>query len=489
MVDEKSSLSPFSYETIIGLEVHVQLNTNSKLFCGCSTEFGAPPNTHTCPVCTGMPGILPVVNRKAVEYAIKSALALNCQVLSRSIFARKNYFYPDLPKNYQISQYEEPLAQRGYLEIGTDSARKRVGITRINLEEDAGKLLHSIGSREIDGSLVDFNRCGVPLLEIVSSPDITSPEEAYTYLTTLKNILRYLEVSDCDMEKGSLRCDANVSVRLAGKKELGVKAEVKNMNSFKAIQKALEYEVKRQIKALENEEKIVQETRLWDEKKERTYSMRSKEEAHDYRYFPEPDLVPLIVEKEWIKDIRKTISELPDIRRVRFIREYKLSEYDAGVLTAEKALADYFEQVVKAYSNPKVVTNWVMVELLGRLNAVNKEVGESPVSPGQLAQLLKLMEKGTISGKIAKTIFEEMFNTGEDPQVIIQEKKLVQITDEKEISKIVEEVLKENPDAVEEYGKGKDKAIGHLVGQVMRKTQGKANPQLVNKILKNKLKR
>jgi len=436
-----------------------------------------------------MPGILPVVNRKAVEYAIKSALALNCQVLSRSIFARKNYFYPDLPKNYQISQYEEPLAQRGYLEIGTDSARKRVGITRINLEEDAGKLLHSIGSREIDGSLVDFNRCGVPLLEIVSSPDITSPEEAYTYLTTLKNILRYLEVSDCDMEKGSLRCDANVSVRLAGKKELGVKAEVKNMNSFKAIQKALEYEVKRQIKALENEEKIVQETRLWDEKKERTYSMRSKEEAHDYRYFPEPDLVPLIVEKEWIKDIRKTISELPDIRRVRFIREYKLSEYDAGVLTAEKALADYFEQVVKAYSNPKVVTNWVMVELLGRLNAVNKEVGESPVSPGQLAQLLKLMEKGTISGKIAKTIFEEMFNTGEDPQVIIQEKKLVQITDEKEISKIVEEVLKENPDAVEEYGKGKDKAIGHLVGQVMRKTQGKANPQLVNKILKNKLKR
>jgi aspartyl-tRNA(Asn)/glutamyl-tRNA(Gln) amidotransferase subunit B len=475
------------YETVIGLEVHVQLKTKSKLFCGCSTEFGAPPNTHTCPVCTGMPGILPVVNKQAVEYAIKSALALNCEVPSRSIFARKNYFYPDLPKNYQISQYEQPLAQNGYLEIGTDSARKRVGIARINLEEDAGKLLHNIGSREIDGSLVDFNRCGVPLLEIVSSPDITSPEEAYIYLTTLKNILRYLEVSDCDMEKGSLRCDANVSVRLLGKKELGVKAEVKNMNSFKAIQKALEYEVKRQIKALESEERIVQETRLWDEKKEKTYSMRSKEEAHDYRYFPEPDLVPLVAEKKWIENIRKTISELPDMRRQRFIKEYKLSEYDAGLLTSDKALADYFEQVVKSYNNPKMVTNWVMVELLGRLNTVNKEVGESPVSPGQLAELLKLMDKGIISGKIAKTVFEEMFNTGKNPQVIVQEQKLVQITDEKEISKIVEEVLKENPDAVEEYGKGKQKAIGHLVGQVMRKTEGKANPQLVNKILKERL--
>jgi aspartyl-tRNA(Asn)/glutamyl-tRNA(Gln) amidotransferase subunit B len=489
MVDEKSSLSPFSYETVIGLEVHVQLKTKSKLFCGCSTEFGAPPNTHACPVCTGMPGVLPVVNRRAVQYAIKSALALNCEVASRSIFARKNYFYPDLPKNYQISQYEEPLAQKGYLEIGTDGGKKKVGITRINLEEDAGKLLHSIGSREIDGSLVDFNRCGVPLLEIVSFPDIKSPEEAYTYLTTLKNILRYLEVSDCDMEKGSLRCDANVSVRLVGKKELGVKAEVKNMNSFRAIQKALEYEVKRQIKALESKERIVQETRLWDEKKEKTYPMRSKEEAHDYRYFPEPDLVPLIVEKEWVKNIRQTITELPDRRRERFVREYKLSEYDAGVLTAEKALANYFEQVVKLYNNPKAVTNWVMVELLGRLNAVNKEVEESPVSPGQLAELLKLMEKGTISGKIAKAVFEEMFNTGKNPQVIVQEKKLVQITDEKEIDKIVEEVIKENPDAVEEYGKGKDKTIGHLVGQVMRKTQGKANPQLVNKILKDKLRK
>ncbi len=477
------------YETVIGLEVHVQLKTKSKLFCGCSIEFGAPPNTHTCPVCTGMPGVLPVVNRQAVEYAIKSALALNCQVLSRSIFARKNYFYPDLPKNYQISQYEEPLARNGYLEIGTGGGRKKVRIARINLEEDAGKLLHYVGSREIEGSLVDFNRCGVPLLEIVSSPDITSPEEAYTYLTTLKNILRYLEVSDCDMEKGSLRCDANVSVRPAGKKELGVKAEVKNMNSFRAIQKALEYEVKRQVKALESKERIVQETRLWDEKKEKTHSMRSKEEAHDYRYFPEPDLVPLIVEKEWKENIKKTISELPDTRRERFMRDYKLSQYDAGVLTAEKALAEYFEQVVKAYNNPKVVTNWVTVELLGRLNAVNKGVEESPVSTGQLAELLKLIEKGIISGKIAKTVFEEMFNSGKNPQAIVREKKLVQITDEKEIGKIVEEVLKENPDAVKEYGKGKEKAIGHLVGQVMRKTRGKANPQLVNKILKDKLRK
>ncbi|MFQ5867490.1 MAG: Asp-tRNA(Asn)/Glu-tRNA(Gln) amidotransferase subunit GatB [bacterium] len=477
------------YETIIGLEVHVQLKTKSKLFCGCSTEFGAPANTHTCPVCTGMPGILPVVNKKAVEYAIKSALALNCGVASRSIFARKNYFYPDLPKNYQISQYEQPLAQNGYLEIRTDSGRRKVGITRINLEEDAGKLLHYIGSREIDGSLVDFNRCGVPLLEIVSSPDIKSPEEAYSYLTTLKNILRYLEVSDCDMEKGSLRCDANASVRFVGEKELGVKAEVKNMNSFKAIQKALEYEVNRQIKALENGQRIVQETRLWDERRERTSPMRSKEEAHDYRYFPEPDLVPLIVEEEWIEKVRRTIPELPGRRRERLVREYGLSEYDAGVLTAEKALANYFEQVVKLYSNPKAVTNWVMVELLGRLNAVNREVEESPVSPGQLAELLKLMEKGTISGKIAKTVFEEMFDTGKNPQVIVEEKKLVQITDEKGIGKVVEEVLKENPGAVEEYRKGKEKALGHLVGQVMRKTQGKANPQLVNKILKEKLRK
>jgi aspartyl-tRNA(Asn)/glutamyl-tRNA(Gln) amidotransferase subunit B len=475
------------YETIIGLEVHVQLKTKSKLFCGCSTEFGALPNTHACPVCTGMPGVLPVVNRRAVEYGIKSALALNCEVASCSIFARKNYFYPDLPKNYQISQYEEPLAKNGYLEIGTDSGKKRVEIARINLEEDAGKLLHYIGSREIDGSLVDFNRCGVPLLEIVSSPEINNQEEAYSYLTRLKSVLEYLEVSDCDMEKGSLRCDANVSVRIVGEKELGVKAEVKNMNSFRAIQKALQYEVKRQIKALESGERIVQETRLWDEKRESTYPMRSKEEAHDYRYFPEPDLVPLVVDKRWIEEIRNTIPELPDRRRERFIREYGLSEYDAGVLTAEKPLADYFEQVVRLYDNAKAVTNWVMVELLGRLNAANREIEESPVSPGQLAELLKLIEKGTISGKIAKTVFDEMFNTGKNPQLVIEEKKLVQITDEKEIGRIIEEILRENSDAVEEYRKGKEKALGHLVGQVMKKTQGKANPQLVNKILKDKL--
>jgi len=475
------------YETIIGLEVHVQLKTESKLFCGCSTKFGAPPNTHACPVCTGMPGVLPVLNKRAVEYAIKSALALNCRVATRSIFARKNYFYPDLPKNYQISQYEEPLAQNGYLEIATDNGKRKVGITRINLEEDAGKLLHYIGSREIDGSLVDFNRCGVPLLEIVSSPDINSPKEAYAYLITLKSVLRYLEVSDCDMEKGSLRCDANVSLRLVGKKELGVKAEVKNMNSFRAIQKALEYEVRRQIEALESREKIVQETRLWDEKRERTYPMRSKEEAHDYRYFPEPDLVSLIVDGKWIEEIRKTIPELPESRRERFMREYGLSEYDAGVLTAEKGLADYFEEALKLYSNAKVVSNWITVELLGRLNAVNKEIRDSPVSAGQLTELLNLMEKRIISGKIAKTVFEEMFNTGKSPEVILEEKELVQITDEKEIGKMVDEVLKENVAAVEEYRKGKEKALVHLVGQIMKKTQGKANPQMVNRILKERL--
>jgi len=475
------------YETIIGLEVHVQLKTESKLFCGCSTKFGAPPNTHACPVCTGMPGVLPVLNKRAVEYAIKSALALNCRVATRSIFARKNYFYPDLPKNYQISQYEEPLAQNGYLEIATDNGKRKVGITRINLEEDAGKLLHYIGSREIDGSLVDFNRCGVPLLEIVSSPDINSPKEAYAYLITLKSVLRYLEVSDCDMEKGSLRCDANVSLRLVGKKELGVKAEVKNMNSFRAIQKALEYEVRRQIEALESREKIVQETRLWDEKRERTYPMRSKEEAHDYRYFPEPDLVSLIVDGKWIEEIRKTIPELPESRRERFTREYGLSEYDAGVLTAEKELADYFEEALKLYSNAKVVSNWITVELLGRLNAVNKEIRDSPVSAGQLTELLNLMEKRIISGKIAKTVFQEMFNTGKSPEVILEEKELVQITDEKEIGKMVDEVLKENVAAVEEYRKGKEKALVHLVGQIMKKTQGKANPQMVNRILKERL--
>jgi len=475
------------YETIIGLEVHVQLKTESKLFCGCSTKFGAPPNTHACPVCTGMPGVLPVLNKRAVEYAIKSALALNCRVATRSIFARKNYFYPDLPKNYQISQYEEPLAQNGYLEIATDNGKRKVGITRINLEEDAGKLLHYIGSREIDGSLVDFNRCGVPLLEIVSSPDINSPKEAYAYLITLKSVLRYLEVSDCDMEKGSLRCDANVSLRLVGKKELGVKAEVKNMNSFRAIQKALEYEVRRQIEALESREKIVQETRLWDEKRERTYPMRSKEEAHDYRYFPEPDLVSLIVDGKWIEEIRKTIPELPESRRERFMREYGLSEYDAGVLTAEKGLADYFEEALKLYSNAKVVSNWITVELLGRLNAANKEIRDSPVSAGQLTELLNLMEKRIISGKIAKTVFEEMFNTGKSPEVILEEKELVQITDEKEIGKMVDEVLKENVAAVEEYRKGKEKALVHLVGQIMKKTQGKANPQMVNRILKERL--
>jgi len=475
------------YETIIGLEVHVQLKTESKLFCGCSTEFGALPNTHTCPICTGMPGVLPVVNRKAVEYAVKSALALNCEVATRSVFARKNYFYPDLPKNYQISQYEEPLAQNGYLEIRVDGGARKVGIARINLEEDAGKLLHYIGSREIDGSLVDFNRCGIPLLEIVSTPDIKSPEEAYSYLTTLKTMLRYLEVSDCDMEKGSLRCDANVSLRLAGQKELGVKTEVKNMNSFKAIEKALEYEVKRQIGAIEGKERIIQETRLWDEKMERTYPMRSKEEAHDYRYFPEPDLVPLVVDERWLEEVRKTIPELPDMRRQRFIKEYGLSEYDAGVLTAEKALAEYFEEVAELYTNPKAVGNWVMVELLGRLNAANKDIRESPVSPPQLAELLGLIEAGTISGKIAKTIFQEMFDTGKSAKAIVEEKKLVQITDEKEIGKIIEEVVRENPGAVEEYRKGKENALGHLVGQVMRKSQGRANPQLVNRMLKERL--
>ena len=475
------------FEAVIGLEVHAQLKTKSKIFCGCSTQFGAEPNTQICPVCTGMPGVLPVLNKVAIEHIIKTSLALDCKVNPLSRFARKQYFYPDLPKNYQISQYDQPVSEHGYLDVQVDGVTKRLGITRVHLEEDAGKLLHEVGSRQIDGSYVDLNRTGVPLMEIVSEPDMRTPQEAYAYLTALKSILEYIDASDCNMEEGSLRCDANVSIRPVGQKELGTKAEVKNMNSFKAVQKALEYEIARQIKATEAGERIVQETRLWDADKEMTFSMRSKEEAHDYRYFPEPDLVPVVVDEKWLEEIKKNLPELSAQKKERFIKEYSLPEYDAGVLTADKNLSEYFEVTVKGYANPKAASNWIMTELLAQLNAANKTIIESLITPKHLRQMLELIDKGTISGKIAKTVFEEMFASGKMPEVVVKEKGLVQISDEGAIAKVIEEVLAANAKSVEEYKAGKAAALNFLLGQVMKKTQGKANPGLVNKILKEKL--
>ncbi|MDQ0285934.1 aspartyl-tRNA(Asn)/glutamyl-tRNA(Gln) amidotransferase subunit B [Desulfofundulus luciae] len=475
------------YETIIGLEVHVELKTKSKIFCPSTTEFGGDPNTHVCPVCLGLPGVLPVLNKKVLEYAIRAALALNCEIAEYSKFDRKNYYYPDLPKNYQISQYDLPLARNGYLNIEVNGQTKRIGITRIHMEEDAGKLIHQGTIATSPYSLVDYNRTGVPLIEIVSEPDMRSPEEARAYLEKLKAIIQYTGVSDCKMEEGSLRCDANVSVRPRGSREFGTKTEIKNMNSFKALQRALAYEVERQIAVLQEGGRIVQETRTWDENKGVTLPMRSKEEAHDYRYFPEPDLVPLVIDRRWVEEIRATLPELPDERRNRYIKRYDLPAYDATVLTATKEMADYFEECVALYPNAKAVSNWMMGDLSRLLNAHNMDITRCKVSPRQLTDMLKLMDRGTISGKIAKTVFEEMFATGKDPEQIVQEKGLVQITDEGAIAAVVEEVLAGNAKVVEDYLKGKDRAFGFLVGQVMKATRGKANPELVNRLLKEKL--
>ncbi len=478
------------YKVTIGLEVHVQLKTASKIFCGCSAEFGAEPNTHTCPVCTGMPGTLPVLNRKVVEYAMKAAIATNCTIAPYSIFARKNYFYPDLPKNYQISQYEKPLAENGYIELNINGGRKKVDILRIHLEEDAGKLVHDMS----EGSLVDFNRTGTPLMEIVTTPCIGSSAEAQEYLKILKSILQYIEVSDCDMEKGSLRCDANISVKPYGEEGLGVKTEVKNMNSFRGIQRAIDYEAKRQMEALDGGEVIHQDTRLWDEKAGKTFSMRSKEEAHDYRYFPDPDLVPVVVSERWKGEILKTLPELPGARCGRFIKEYGLSEYDSSILTAEKALADFYEDCAGRKGTDrdkklcKAIANWVMGDLMKHLNEQNITIKESPVSPGMIVAMIALIDKGTISGKIAKTVFNDMYRTGRPPEDIIKEKNLVQVSDEGAIMKIIEEVIKENPDTVEKYKGGKEKALGFLIGQAMKKSRGKANPAMVNSIMREKLK-
>ena len=478
-----------NYEPVIGLEVHVQLKTRSKLFCSCSTEFGAEGNSHTCPVCLGWPGSLPVLNEAALKLGIRVGLALNCKVAERLKFDRKNYFYPDLPKAYQISQFDMPVNGKGELLIETKTAdgkmiERKIGITRAHLEEDAGKLLHE---GIADGSLVDYNRGGIPLLEIVSEPDLRSPQEAYDYLAALKAILQYVEVSDCDMEKGSLRCDANVSVRPVGQEKFGTKVEIKNLNSFKMVQKAIQYEIERQTEAIEGGETIVQETRLWDDGKGTTFSMRSKEEAHDYRYFPEPDLVPFTLSRELVKSIKETLPELPRARAKRFIKEFSIPEYDAYVLVQEKKLAEYFEACVQEGAGAKPASNWIQTELLAMLNAKNIAIEDCPVAPKAFAGLLKLVEVGTVSAKTAKDVLQEMAATGKAADVIVKEKGLTQVSDTGLIEKAVEKAIAANPTAVAEFKAGKQKALGALVGAIMKETQGKANPKIVNEILQKKL--
>ncbi len=475
------------YEAVIGLEVHAQLLTDSKIFCGCSTRFGAEPNSQTCPVCLGMPGVLPVLNERAVEFAIRMGLATNCSIASFSRFARKNYFYPDLPKGYQISQYELPLCSNGYVDIELeDGTEKRIGIIRIHLEEDAGKSIHDPALAGED-TLVDLNRCGVPLIEIVSAPDLRTPQEAYAYLVRLKQLVTYLGICDGNMEEGSLRCDANVSVRPVGSDTFGVKTEVKNMNSFRNVERALTYEINRQIQVLESGGKIVQETLLWDANEGIARPMRSKEEAHDYRYFPEPDLVPLEVSEAWIEKIKADLPELPRARKKRFVEQYKIPVYDAGVLTMTRELADYYEAITQVCSDFKMVSNWVMGEVLRVLNERKIDIADFPISPERLGKLLNLILNKTISINIAKTVFEEMLQSDAEPEAIVEEKGLAQVSDRGLIEEIVDKVIQENPKQVEQYRGGKTKVFGYFVGQVMRATRGKANPAIVNEILKEKL--
>jgi aspartyl-tRNA(Asn)/glutamyl-tRNA(Gln) amidotransferase subunit B len=470
------------YEAVIGLEVHAELKTESKLFCGCSTKFGSEPNTQTCPVCLGLPGVLPVLNEKALEYTIKAGLALGSEIPSFSKFDRKNYFYPDLPKDYQVSQFDKPFCVGGKVEIWIDDTRKTIGLTRAHLEEEAGKLNHYESE-----SGVDFNRTGVPLLEIVSEPEMSTPDEAYQFLVELKQILEYIEISDCNMEEGSLRCDANVSIRPKGARELGVKVEVKNMNSFNGVRKALAYEIERLEDLARDGEKIVQETRRWDADKQMTFSMRSKEEAHDYRYFPEPDLVPVEMDRDQVNRIAEQIPELPLKRRERFMREYQLSQYDAGVLTAQKEFAKYFESCCKLCDNYKVVANWIMGDFSRELNENKIDIDECRITPRMLTDMINLIDSGKISGKIAKTVFNKMFETGKDPEEIIENEGLVQISDTSELEAIIDKIIEQNQSSVADFKAGKQKALGHLVGQVMRETRGKANPQMVNQLLVQKL--
>lgn len=472
------------YEAVIGLEVHVQLQTETKIFCSCSTTFGAPPNTHSCPVCVGMPGVLPVLNRKVVEFAMKMALATHCEIAPFSVFARKHYFYPDLPKGYQISQYDLPLAERGWVEIAINGQTKRIGITRIHLEEDAGKLIHD-ENRPV--SYVDLNRTGVPLIEIVSEPDIRSPEEAASYLKKMRQQVRYLEISDGNMEEGSLRCDANISLRPMGREDFGVRAELKNMNSFRNVQKALEFEIRRQTALLLDGHEIVQETRLWDAAKGVTVTMRGKEEAHDYRYFPDPDLVPVEIDNAWMDNVKAELPELPDAKCARLEEQYGLSDCDAGVLTASKSLADYFEECVALFPSPKIVGNWVMVELFRLLKQEDQEIDACPIPPAGLAELLKLIDNGTISGKMAKDILEQAYDSKKSPKKIVEEQGLAQMSDESTLSAVVEQVVEAHPKEVKKCKAGKTKILGFLVGQVMKATKGQANPKKVNELLRKAL--
>ncbi|HUN56007.1 MAG TPA: Asp-tRNA(Asn)/Glu-tRNA(Gln) amidotransferase subunit GatB [Smithella sp.] len=472
------------FETVIGLEVHAQMLTDTKIFCGCPTKFGGAPNSHTCPVCLGMPGVLPVLNKKVVEYAMKMALATNCEINKSCEFARKNYFYPDLPKGYQISQYANPLAEHGHVFLDLNGEQKKIGITRIHMEEDAGKLIHD---EHNPVSYVDLNRTGVPLIEIVSEPDLRSAEEAADYLKRLHEILVYLEICDGNMEEGSFRCDANVSIRPKGQKEFGTRTELKNMNSFRNVQRALEYEIKRQQYIVENGGSVVQETRLWDDAQGATNSMRSKEEAHDYRYFPDPDLVVILVDNAWVEKIKKDLPELPLAKRERFVKDYQIPPYDAGVLTADKALANYYEEVVKLCLQPKAASNWIMGDVMRFLNEEKRDIRQCPITAKSLADMIQLIDEGAISGKMAKEIVEDMYKTGKSPQAIIKEKGLVQITDEDELIKSITLIIEANPSQLADYRGGKEKLFGFFVGQVMKATQGKANPKLVNELLKKML--
>lgn len=490
MAQTLTKLKQKQFEAVIGLEIHVELQTLSKMFCGCAVTFGQPVNTHVCPTCLGLPGSLPVINKKAVEYTVMIGLALNCQIAHFTQFHRKNYFYPDMPKNYQISQYDLPLCQQGQINLQMDGYSRLVGITRVHLEEDTGKLIHvGKGGRiaEADYSLVDFNRAGTPLAEIVTEPDLRSPEEAKVFVQKLRSILLHLGVSDCNMEEGSLRCDANVSIRPFGASEKGIKTEIKNLNSFRALLRALEYEIERQGQIILSGGKVAQETRHWDANRNITSSLRSKEEAHDYRYFPDPDLVPLEIKAEWVNKLKETLPELPDARKQRFREQYGLPAYDADFLTQTKAYGDYFEETVKLFPQGKLASNWIMGELTAYLNAENKEIDQSPVAPKMLAKLLKLITDGTISGKMAKDVFKQMYETQADPEKIVAEKGLKQLVSEQELEPFIQEVLAKNKKAVAEYKAGKKQAFGFLIGQIMALTKGKANPKLANELLKKHL--
>ncbi len=475
------------YEAVIGLEVHCQLLTDTKIFCACPAKFGAPPNTGVCPICLGMPGVLPVLNRRAVEFALRASLALDCAIRPKSIFARKNYFYPDLPKGYQISMYDQPLAVAGHLDIDAGGGTRRIGITRVHMEEDAGKLLHEGFPDSDRKSYVDYNRSSVPLIEIVSEPDLRTPEEAHAYYAALRTLLVAIGVTDGNMEEGSLRCDANVSLRPKGTEALGTKAELKNLNSFRFVQKALEYEIRRQTEALRSGDTVTQETRLYDPKEDRTHPMRSKEEAHDYRYFPEPDLLPLEVDEAWIATVRRGMPELPAARRARFVAEHGLPDQDALLLAGDRALADYFEAVARAAGNAKAAANWVMTEVLRKVNETKVGIEAVPLAPGRLAGLIRLVDGGTISGKMAKELFEAIYDTGKDPAELVREQGLAQVSDEDAIRGAIERVIVASPGQVAKYRAGKTALLGYFVGQTIKTMGGRANPELVNRLLKERL--